>query len=198
MNEPILAAIMAQAQAFASSWSLVGSSFASDNQREQAEAEKAELREMIFALIIERDEARARIEAMEKQAPFDADSDVFRSAFEAALKAGNWPATRKGDGYRSPSTQIAWGIAFSTVNRLKLYLAPGAQSDLNLSCKSVQKRLAAQWGYVRSDAQAVPEGFQLVPIEPTPEMLARTSAPGCAKSDWEKMIAAAPKPEEPK
>ena len=35
--------------------------------------------------------------------------------------------TRQGDGYRSPSTQIAWRIAFSTVNRLKLYLAPGAQ-----------------------------------------------------------------------
>ena len=70
---------------------------------------------------------RAKITEMEKQAPFDADSDVFRSAFEAALKAGNWPATRQGDGYRSPSTQIAWRIAFSTVNRLKLYLAPGAQ-----------------------------------------------------------------------
>ena len=73
------------------------------------------------------DELRAKIEAMERQEPFDAEGDVFRSAFEAALKAGNWPATRQGDGYRSPSTQIAWGIAFSTVNRLKLYLAPGAQ-----------------------------------------------------------------------
>lgn len=69
----------------------------------------------------------AHIEAMERQEPFDADSDVFRSSFEAALKAGNWPATRQGDGYRSPTTQIAWRIAFSTVNRLKLYLAPGAQ-----------------------------------------------------------------------
>ena len=72
---------------------------------------------------------QAKVEAMEKQAPFDADSDVFRSAFEAALKAGNWPATRQGDGYRSPSTQIAWRIAFSTVNRLKLYLAPGAKGE---------------------------------------------------------------------
>ena len=35
--------------------------------------------------------------------------------------------TRQGDGYRSPSTQIAWRIAFSTVNRLKLYALPGAQ-----------------------------------------------------------------------
>jgi hypothetical protein len=71
---------------------------------------------------------RSKIEATEKQEPFDADSDVFRGAFEAALKAGNWPAIRQGDGYRSPSTQIAWRIAFSTVNRLKLYLAPGAQA----------------------------------------------------------------------
>ena len=72
---------------------------------------------------------RAKIAAMERQEPFDANSDVFRGAFEAALKAGNWPATRQGDGYRSPSTQIAWRIAFSTVNRLKLYLAPGAKEN---------------------------------------------------------------------
>ena len=90
---------------------------------------------------------RARIKAMEKQESFDADSDVFRSAFEAALKAGNWPATRQGDGYRSPSTQIAWRIAFSTVNRLKLYLAPGAQP-----------------------APTIPEGWKLAPIKPTPSM----------------------------
>ena len=77
----------------------------------------------------ERDALRAKIAEMEQQAPLDAGSDVFRSAFEAALKAGNWPATRQGDGYRSPSTQIAWRIAFSTVNRLKLYALPGAQGE---------------------------------------------------------------------
>ena len=75
------------------------------------------------------DALRAKITEMEQQEPFDADSDVFRSAFEAALKAGYWPAARQGDGYRSPSTQIAWRIAFSTVNRLKLYLAPGAKGE---------------------------------------------------------------------
>lgn len=83
------------------------------------------------AVANERDALRARIEEMEKQEPFDADSDAFRSAFEASLKAGNWPATRQGDGYRSPSTQIAWRIAFSTVNRMKLYLAPGAKGEGN-------------------------------------------------------------------
>ena len=81
------------------------------------------------AAYAECDELRARIAEMEKQEPLDAGSDVFRSAFEAALKAGNWPATRQGDGYRSPSTQIAWRIAFSTVNRLKLYIAPGAKGE---------------------------------------------------------------------
>ena len=96
------------------------------------------------------DALRAKIEAMERQEPLDAGSDVFRSAFEAALKAGNWPATRQGDGYRSPSTQIAWRIAFSTVNRLKLYLATGAQAH---------------------PAPSVPEGWKLVPIEPTPTMI---------------------------
>ena len=35
------------------------------------------------------DELRAKIAEMEQQEPFDADSDVFRSSFEAALEAGN-------------------------------------------------------------------------------------------------------------
>ena len=103
---------------------------------EAAEKELAELRSsmkfrtsLIGRAEAERDALRAKVAEMEKQAPLDAGSDVFRSAFEAALKAGNWPATRQGDGYRSPSTQIAWRIAFSTVNRLKLYALPGAQGE---------------------------------------------------------------------
>ena len=72
---------------------------------------------------------QAKVELMERQEPFDADSDVFRSAFEAALKAGNWPATRQGDGYRAAYTHIAWRIAFSTVNRLTLYSRPGATGE---------------------------------------------------------------------
>ena len=125
------------------------------------------------------DALRAKIAEMERQEPLDADSDVFRSAFEAALKAGNWPATRQGDGYRSPSTQIAWRIAFSTVNRLKLYLAPGAQPE-----------------------PSVPDGWKLVPIEPTEKMInegtCASTLPGpryidsaCAKQCWTNMLAAA-------
>ena len=114
-------------------------------EREAAEKEREELHMLIaaikkqarseYVLRVKKEEEctqfRARIEAMERQEPFDADSDAFRSAFEASLKAGNWPATRQGDGYRSPSTQIAWRIAFSTVNRMKLYLAPGAKGEGN-------------------------------------------------------------------
>ena len=84
---------------------------------------------LIGRIEAERDALQAKVEAMEKQEPFDADSDVFRSAFEAALKAGNWPATRQGDGYRAAYTHIAWRIAFSTVNRLKLYARPGAKGE---------------------------------------------------------------------
>ena len=107
---------------------------ADEIERLQARAEAAEKSDvesitMYWRARDERDDLRAEVESMENQEPFDADSDVFRSAFEAALKAGNWPATRQGDGYRSPSTQIAWRIAFSTVNRLRLYLAPGAKGE---------------------------------------------------------------------
>ena len=100
-----------------------------DAQCDAAEKSDAESIAMYRNARDERDAMRAKLAEMEKQEPLDAGSDVFRSAFEAALKAGNWPATRQGDGYRSPSTQIAWRIAFSTVNRLKLYISPGAQGE---------------------------------------------------------------------
>ena len=96
---------------------------------EAAEKERDWNAERLEEAIKEWTALRAKIEAMERQEPFDADSDVFRSAFEAALKAGNWPMTRLGYGYRSHSKQIAWRIAFSTVNRLNLYTLPGAKGD---------------------------------------------------------------------
>ena len=43
-------------------------------------------------------------------------------------------------------------------------------------------------------APKVGEGFVMVPREPTPEMLAATSWPGCAARDYAKMLAAAPTP----
>lgn len=44
-------------------------------------------------------------------------------------------------------------------------------------------------------AQQAQAGWRLVPVEPTPEMLAATSWPGCAAKDWERMISAAPLPQ---
>lgn len=53
--------------------------------------------------------------------------------------------------------------------------------------------------YLRACAEAepvatVPHGWKLVPIAPTPEMLATTSWPGCAATDYAHMLAAAPQP----
>lgn len=64
------------------------------------------------------DALRAKITEMEKQEPFDADSPEFRRAFDAALKTGHWPLERKNFGYRSTMSQMAWQVAFCTVNNL--------------------------------------------------------------------------------
>ena len=112
--------------------------------------------------------ADAVMEVLAKQEPFDADSDVFRSAFEAALKAGNWPATRQGDGYRSPSTQIAWRIAFSTVNRLKLYLAPGAQAQPAPSVPVAALRPVIDWLRNGCDPQEAAKELEIL-IAAAPE-----------------------------
>lgn len=79
MNEPLIATIMAQAQVFASSWSIVGSRFEAENQLEQAEGEKKELRRMVLELIAERDalrgwkelakQYRAELDALKSQNP---------------------------------------------------------------------------------------------------------------------------------
>jgi hypothetical protein len=55
---------------------------------------------------------------------FDADDPKFREAFDAALASHNYPATRKGDLYRSSVVNMAWFIAYSVVNRLRLYTSP--------------------------------------------------------------------------
>lgn len=67
---------------------------------------------------------RTELEALGRQEPFDAGDQSFRDAFEKALRGGNWPSTRKGYGYRSPMTQMAWEVAFATVNYLPLYARP--------------------------------------------------------------------------
>jgi len=42
----------------------------------------------------------------------------------------------------------------------------------------------------------VPDGYKVVPVEPTPEMLGATSWPGCAATDYKHMLAAAHAPVE--
>ena len=136
----------------------------------------------------------------------------------------------------------------------KIQEALRQQQEINLSDPAVQKRLAAQWGYVPADAQpapsfadayqgamedvaiwkrraleaedlnrkfvaeingpaymgepaqpapSVPEGWKLVPIEPTETMIGEGSCAsslpgphyiieGCAQQCWKYMIAAAP------
>lgn len=59
-------------------------------------------------------------------------------------------------------------------------------------------RLALQQQYADLsdylDSITVPEGWQVVPVEPTREMLSATSWPSCAATDYKHMLAAAPKP----
>ena len=40
----------------------------------------------------------------------------------------------------------------------------------------------------------IPEGWKLVPVKPTEDMLNAVAWPGCAATDWEHMLAAAPQP----
>ena len=82
----------------------------------------------------------------------------------------------------------------------KIQEALRQQQEINLSDPVVQKRLAAQWGYVPADAQpapSVPEGWKLVPIVSTYDM-ENAGSDHCdgymstAQKIWDAMIAAAP------
>ena len=65
--------------------------------------------------------------------------------------------------------------------------------DTDAGYGSVILQLAYEvWQAALAAAPAAPAGWKLVPIEPTPEMLAATSWSGCAGADYAKMIAAAP------
>ena len=72
-------------------------------------------------------------------------------------------------------------------------LGMGVRNDMQYIA-SVALRFAAP-------QPAVPEGYALVPVEPTPEMidayLANNAKFHSAKSDWAAMLSAAPKPDKP-
>lgn len=94
---------------------------------------------------------------------------------------------------------LVWHSSYIAEVGAKLYAHPPAQEHPNLACKSVQKRLATQWGYVPAQEQpapAVPQGWKLVPEEPTKEMVEATGPDTYWQSqfgkDWAKAIAAAP------
>ena len=141
----------------------------------------------IDAVEKERDALRAKIAEMEKQEPV-----AYLYEYVSPMD-GKTPVWRAGRG--------EWNGQHAKSAK-PLYLAPAAQ-DLNLSDPAVQKRLAAQWGYV--PAQSVPTGWKLVPIEPTEEMFRAMTDPFIAingdnrkafESAYKAMLAAAPKMEE--
>lgn len=82
----------------------------------------------------------AKLKELEGQEPFDASNEKLRVAFEVALDASNWPKDRKGHGYRSPMTQMAWGVAFSTVNLLSLFARPVPAEPVNARLVEALKR----------------------------------------------------------
>lgn len=77
-------------------------------------------------------------------------------------------------------------------------------TELNLNDPAVQKRLAAQWGYVPAALGGVPQGWKLVPVEPTRGQImaalvsnsvdwaGQTNIP---QSIYRAMLSAAPAPE---
>lgn len=116
------------------------------------EQERDALREGLKRMCLDEDaeakeakRLKARIEQMEKQEPV---AFVKRNLTGQILLVD------------------AQGNGFDLLENLgvSLFTLPGAQ-DLNLSDPAVQKRLAAQWGYVPAEVQpapSVPEGFALV------------------------------------
>ena len=66
-------------------------------------------------------------------------------------------------------------------------LRSGLKIRTEPTAKQLRAALAEQDAYV-------PEGWTLVPTKPTAEMLAATSWPGCATTDYAHMIAASPIP----
>ena len=77
--------------------------------------------------------------------------------------------------------------------RCPLCKAEGQSPEVMRTCPECGSKDATLPG--AQPAPSVPEGWQLVPIEPTQEMLDATSWPNCAGTDYKKMLAAAPRSE---
>ena len=110
----------------------------------------------------ERDALAAELKALREQEPFCADDERFRGAFDASLHQGNWPSARKGYGYRSPMTQMAWQVAFSTFCKLGLYARPvPCQDTADMVNKAFQDGINS--GYAQAMEEEIARSRQVDP-----------------------------------
>lgn len=70
----------------------------------------------------------------------------------------------------------------------------GCSTDNESLLMRVAGRISKEIDALAEQEMYVPKGWKLVPEQPTEEMLAATSWPGCATTDYAHMIAAAPMP----
>lgn len=135
-------------------------------------------REHVAAREIER--LRQRVAELEdRAASFEGSFNACEKEL-AALKAG------QGEAVAQCTNSDTWNCKYC---------------NKTVSCKALKDPrnfTSAQVGHRPADL-TIPEGWQLVPVEATPEMdAAREKAIYDAASEWDYMLAAAPKPEEPK
>lgn len=180
----------------------------------------------IDELIAERDDLRAKIEAMERQEPV--------GKFIQHPSHGMWEQDGYGDNpdakplYALPGAQPAPSVPSLDMDAIErqndelkeevgklrdalVLIADQYEPKCDLLIPSIARSaLCATGSYGQTKAQpapSVPEGWKLVPIEPTEKMINEgtraSTLPGphyidsaCAKQCWVNMIAAAPKPEE--
>ena len=170
--------------------------------------------EMIEAAEKERDALRAKIAEMEQQAPARlVIATAYRWRYRGAVM---WQ-------YGELTEETARRAKEHNHEVQPLYALPGAQAQpaSSIPVEAIGKMLADVMAVAVSNgansvsmpdeyvevavwlqgecptqpAPSVPEGWQLVPIEPTQEMLDATSWPNCAGTDYKKMLAAAPRSE---
>lgn len=79
------------------------------------------LRDDLYSLVPHLNCAADLIAGMAQRAPLT--EQQIRESFEHTVRALNLPLDRRGDGYRSTYTNIAWRVAFGTVNRLHRSMA---------------------------------------------------------------------------
>lgn len=115
---------------------------------EFAKREVANLHDDIHELTDERDALRTKIERMEGQEPV-------------------WFIDERGEPKRYHKSKADY-CKYGGLDLL--YALPGAQPELNLSDPAVQKRLAAQWGYVQKPHPDCDSGCMFQCAQPAPSV----------------------------